>query len=94
MNAARFFGCAFDGRLLLHDDGALRQSKLPRRERAANAQNAYSADPKRAESILGKRVLLVDDIATTLATINACARALKSAGAASVVGGVVAARLQ
>ena len=39
----------------------------------------------------GMRILLIDDIATSMSTINACAASLKSEGAAQVVGAVLAA---
>lgn len=41
-------------------------------------------------AISGKRILLVDDIATTGSTLDDCARALKAAGAAEVIGFVFA----
>jgi predicted amidophosphoribosyltransferase len=37
-----------------------------------------------------KQVLLIDDVSTTGATLDACAAAIKSAGAASVWGLVLA----
>jgi len=43
--------------------------------------------------LAGARILLVDDIATSMATINACAAALKANGASEVVGAVLAAPL-
>jgi predicted amidophosphoribosyltransferase len=46
--------------------------------------NAFRVPPAKAERILGRRVLLIDDVFTTGATLNACARALKRAGAARV----------
>ena len=60
------------------------QIGLSRSQRASNVQGAFKvADIKRAE-IQGRRVVLVDDVLTTGATVDACARALLRAKAASV----------
>ena len=51
--------------------------------RRANVLGAYEAvDP---ENLRGRRVLLVDDICTTGATLSECVRVLRDAGADSVV---------
>ena len=51
-------------------------------ERAANVQGAFAVrDPA---CVAGRRILLVDDVTTTGATLGACRVALESAGAASV----------
>ena len=56
--------------------------------RRANVEGVYrAAEP---ESIQGRRILLVDDICTTGATLVECAGILRSAGAAEVVCAVVA----
>ena len=58
------------------------QAGLDRRDRAANLQHAFRlTDPAMVQ---GRRLLLVDDVLTTGATANACARVLKRGGAASV----------
>ncbi|MBP3689842.1 MAG: ComF family protein, partial [Schwartzia sp.] len=55
-------------------------------QRVENIKGAFSvADDLRADEIVGKHVLLVDDIFTTGATIAECARVLRKAGAAEVV---------
>lgn len=50
-------------------------------ERKLNVRDAFSCRDRR---LSGKRVLLVDDVSTTGATLDACAQALKSAGAQAV----------
>lgn len=60
------------------------QSGLRSREqRRKNAEGAYRAAD--GAPIRGRRVLLVDDIVTSGATLSACAGALKRAGAAEVI---------
>ena len=49
-----------------------------RSERAENVRNAFVADRR---IVGGRSVLIVDDVATTGATVSACAGALKDAGA-------------
>ncbi len=50
-------------------------------QRKENVSGAFRADPV---LLAGKTVLLMDDVATTGATLSACTEALLSAGAASV----------
>ncbi len=57
------------------------QARLDARTRRINLLGAFRADPAQVE---GRRVLLVDDIMTTGATIEQCALALKAAGAVVV----------
>jgi ComF family protein len=52
--------------------------------RAAEVANAFAVRPARAERIGGRRVLLIDDVLTSGATADSCARALLAAGAAGV----------
>ncbi|MCR5877113.1 ComF family protein [Phenylobacterium sp. J367] len=51
---------------------------------------AFHVPPSRAAQVEGKRILLIDDVLTTGATAEGCARALKAAGAARVDLAVVA----
>ena len=61
-------------------------------ERAAEVADAIAVRPSRGGDLLGKRVLLIDDVMTSGATANACAGALLSAGA-RLVDVLVAARV-
>ena len=61
-----------------------------REKRKANAAGAYAV--LNAERVEGKRVLLVDDIVTTGATLASCAGVLADAGCAAVFGAAAASR--
>jgi len=54
------------------------QSALPRAGRLVNVREAFQAN--KDVRLSGKKLILVDDVMTTGATANACARALKKAG--------------
>lgn len=58
--------------------------------RRRNVQGAYACAPGWERRVAGKRILLVDDVMTTGATAEACARALTRAGAAAVYVAVIA----
>jgi len=60
------------------------QGRMNRRDRAANVRGAFAVRRRRAGLIAGRRVLLIDDVLTTGATVAACARALEAAGATQV----------
>jgi len=68
------------------------QKGLSAAQRRRNVQGAFSIDPKRAHRIKGRQVLLIDDVYTTGATIEACSRVLRKAGA-SEIGVLCAARV-
>lgn len=55
-----------------------------RRERALAVRGAFRVSDESKARLKGRSVLLVDDVYTTGATANACARALKRAGASEV----------
>lgn len=57
------------------------QVGLNARERRRNVSGAFKVPVAMRPFIEGRRVLLVDDVLTTGATVNACARALRRAGA-------------
>lgn len=66
------------------------QHRLPREQRLHNLQGAFAAHPDHARQLAGAHVLLVDDVSTTGATLQAAAQALRSAGAERVCGLVFA----
>jgi ComF family protein len=67
-----------------------RQVGLGRRERRKALAGVFAASPRAAKAIRGRRVLLVDDVVTTGATLEACAAALRAAGARGVIGLAIA----
>lgn len=75
--------------LSIRPDGLFRvretvaQVGLPAAQRRINVKNAFKAEPG---IVAGKRILLIDDVTTTGATMEACSNALKTAGAEAVYG--------
>jgi ComF family protein len=71
--------------------GALKRVKptaqqvgLSRTERAANVQGAFRVPDDGKAAVTGRRLVLIDDVLTSGATVDGCARALLRAGAANV----------
>jgi ComF family protein len=60
------------------------QVGLSRTERAANIQGAFRVPEEGKAAVAGRRLVLVDDVLTSGATVEGCARALLRAGAANV----------
>ncbi len=60
------------------------QPGLTREQRRNNVKGAFTVPARAASTIAGRRVLLVDDVITTGATVSAAARALRAAGAREV----------
>lgn len=60
------------------------QAGLTREQRLENVKDAFAVSPKRAAQLTAKSVVLVDDVLTTGATLNACTQALLDAGAREV----------
>jgi ComF family protein len=60
------------------------QIGLSRPQRASNVQGAFKVAPERSAEIAGRRIVLVDDVLTSGATTDACARALLRAKATRV----------
>jgi ComF family protein len=85
---ARLLGIPFRSYLLVRTRPRPNQLRLTRRERWETVRGAYAT--LKGAQVDKLRVLLVDDVFTTGATLDACSRALKGAGAARVVGLTVA----
>jgi ComF family protein len=91
-NQAQYFGKGvIDGRKLsipiitdvvkrTHSTGT--QTKLDKISRSRNISDAFSV--VKPDMIKGKRILLFDDVVTTGATVNSCAKTLINSGCASV----------
>ena len=66
------------------------QTALSKEERKKNVSGVFKANPQKQKMIEGKNIFLVDDILTTGATMEECAKILKQNLASSVWGVVVA----
>lgn len=66
------------------------QSSLDKSQKFENVLNSFQIDTRYAHSIKGKTVLLIDDFASSCATLRECAKVLKQSGARKVYGVVFA----
>jgi ComF family protein len=78
---AQAAGLEFDAQALSRTRKTRPQVGLGLHERRANVRDAFTAAPSRAE---GRRVLLVDDVCTSGATLSEAAAVLLAAGAEAV----------
>jgi len=81
---AKRTGCALELDLLRRVKATPSMRGLGRRERATIVRGAFAVPAERRDRLSGRNIVLVDDVYTSGATANACARALKRAGAAKV----------
>lgn len=77
-------GLPFDPLALVRVRRTAPQVGLAARERRHNVRNAFAVPADRTFAVAGRRIILIDDVITTGATVEACARALRSAGAVGV----------
>ena len=60
------------------------QRTLPRSERLRAVQDAFAVDPLQVHHVQGKRVVLIDDVMTSGASLHSAAKVVQQAGAAHI----------
>ena len=81
---------SLDATLLWRVKNTPPQTLLKRQARLDNVRGAFQIDPLRAASLAGKRVVLVDDVMTSGASLFTAASVLRAAGAVHITGVVLA----
>ncbi|MDD6021340.1 MAG: double zinc ribbon domain-containing protein [Oscillospiraceae bacterium] len=74
----------FDENTLVKYRETKKQHMLNQEERLTNLADSIKVDENKAEKVRGKTILLCDDVKSTGATLDECAKALYSAGAKKV----------
>ena len=72
--------------VLSYSADARSQKSLHANERRLEANRSLHLNPRRVKAIVGKRILVIDDVVTTGSTMSRARELLLGAGAASVVG--------
>ena len=80
----RLTGIAWDPLALQRARRTATQVGLTHDQRRRNVQGAFAVGKQRTDAIRDRAIVLLDDVITTGATVGACARALKRAGARRV----------
>lgn len=80
---SRIFGISMDEQLLIRSKKTIPMKELNNEERVKNLENAFICP---LNVVKYKKAVIVDDIYTTGATMDACARVLKNAGVQEVYG--------
>ena len=76
--------------LLLRIQDTPPQTALKRAQRLRNVRHAFAVEPLRRAELAGRRIVIVDDVMTSGASLFAAASALRAAGAAHITGMVLA----
>ena len=79
--------------LIIRTKNTVTQASLKSKERSKNLKNAFAFNQKYSALIKDKKILLIDDVMTTGATLENCAKVLKKSGAKEVIVVVVAKRV-
>jgi len=77
-------GIAMAPNLLQRRRGTFSQGRMSRAGRLRNVRGAFAVRQTQTARLAGRKVVLVEDVMTSGATVEACARALRRAGAARV----------
>lgn len=85
MELERLCGVPQEPRILEKEKQTSPQEGLTRSTRLRNIKGSFGVNPGYARLLVGKKVILVDDVLTTGATVNECARILKKHGAEKVM---------
>lgn len=79
---AKIYDLKLKKNIIIKTKNNMAQSNLNKKDREANVVNAYKIIEKK--EITNKKILLIDDIFTTGATVNECSKTLKNAGAKKI----------
>ena len=87
-NLSKFFNIPLLNDILIKIKETLPQAELSEKERKENIKGVFMI--RNQKKVLCKKILLVDDVYTTGATMEECARVLRKAGAKEIIGLVIA----